>query len=273
MSTTANILHQPTLKIFDRGSLKPTFTKKSSLDRISIKSSVFGAGFVSRNMTELIKTSAFRNGSSSSNIEEDVNVFEQEALVDGSSKLVASGLESTINRLSKWLVSGLFSVVIIWRHDSEALWATMGSVINSALAMVLKRILNQERPVPTLKSDPGMPSSHAQSIFFIGGFIILSIVEWLGINEASLMISGFTLAIGSYLSWLRVSQQLHTISQVVVGAAVGSTFSLLWFFSWKSIVLEAFNSNLSIQIIVALAAAAFCVGFVLYVIKHWLKDE
>ncbi|KAH9663074.1 Lipid phosphate phosphatase epsilon 2 [Citrus sinensis] len=174
MSTTANILHQPTLKIFDRGSLKPTFTKKSSLDRISIKSSVFGAGFVSRNMTELIKTSAFRNGSSSSNIEEDVNVFEQEALVDGSSKLVASGLESTINRLSKWLVSGLFSVIIIWRHDSEALWATMGSVINSALAMVLKRILNQERPVPTLKSDPGMPSSHAQSIFFIGGFIILS---------------------------------------------------------------------------------------------------
>lgn len=50
----------------------------------------------------------------------------------------------------------------------------MGSVINSALAMVLKRILNQERPVPTLKSDPGMPSSHAQSIFFIDGFIILS---------------------------------------------------------------------------------------------------
>lgn len=38
-------------------------------------------------------------------------------------------------------------------------------------------------------------------------------------------------------------------------------------------MLEAFNSNLPIQIIVALAAAAFCVGFVLYVIKHWLKDE
>lgn len=60
---------------------------------------------------------------------------------------------------------------------------------------------------------------------------------------------------------------------MVVGAAVGSTFSLLWFFSWKAFVLEAFNSNLSVQIIVALAAAAFCVSFGLYVIKHWLKDE
>lgn len=243
------------------------------LDRISIKRSVLGGGFVSRNMAELVKTSAFRNGSGSSNIEEDGKVLEQEALVDGSSKLVAAGLESTINRLSKWLVSGLFGVIIIWRHDSEALWATMGSVINSALAMLLKQILNQERPAPTLKSDPGMPSSHAQSIFFIGSFIILSVVEWLGINEATLMISGLTLAIGSYLTWLRVSQQLHTISQVVVGAAVGSTFSLLWFFSWKAFVLEAFNSNLSVQIIVALAAAAFCVSFGLYVIKHWLKDE
>lgn len=27
----------------------------------------------------------------------------------------------------------------------------------------------------------------------------VAVVEWLGINEASLMISGFTLAIGSYL--------------------------------------------------------------------------
>lgn len=75
---------------------------------------------------------------------------------------------------SKWLLSGLFGVIIIWRHDSEALWAAMGSVLNALLSTVLKRILNQERPIPSLKSDPGMPSSHAQSIFFIVSFIILS---------------------------------------------------------------------------------------------------
>lgn len=74
-------------------------------------------------------------------------------------------------------------------------------------------------------------------------------------------------------SWLRVSQQLHTISQVVVGAAVGSTFSILWFLLWNAFVLEAFNSSPWVQIIIALGAAVFCLGFVLYVIRYWLKDE
>jgi membrane-associated phospholipid phosphatase len=50
----------------------------------------------------------------------------------------------------------------------------MGSVLNSMLSMVLKRILNQERPVSTLRSDPGMPSSHSQSIFFTVVFTIVS---------------------------------------------------------------------------------------------------
>jgi len=71
-------------------------------------------------------------------------------------------------------VAGLFAAVLLWRHDAEALWAAMGSVLNSALSVILKRILNQERPVSHLRSDPGMPSSHAQSIFYSVMFVILS---------------------------------------------------------------------------------------------------
>lgn len=75
---------------------------------------------------------------------------------------------------SKWVMSGLFAGVILWRHDAEAVWITMGSVINTVLSVALKRIINQERPASALKSDPGMPSSHAQSIFFIVTVSILS---------------------------------------------------------------------------------------------------
>lgn len=71
-------------------------------------------------------------------------------------------------------MSASFGGVIIWRHDAEALWVVMGSVVNAILSVTLKRILNQERPASTLRSDPGMPSSHAQSIFFIVTYIILS---------------------------------------------------------------------------------------------------
>lgn len=75
---------------------------------------------------------------------------------------------------SKWLVAALFAGIILLRHDAEALWTAMGSVINAVLSIVLKRILNQERPIATLRSDPGMPSSHAQSIFFTVLFVALS---------------------------------------------------------------------------------------------------
>ncbi|KAH0699000.1 hypothetical protein KY284_013215 [Solanum tuberosum] len=75
---------------------------------------------------------------------------------------------------SKWLVAALFGIIFLWRHDAEALWAASGSVLNSGLSTVLKRILNQERPVSTIRSDPGMPSSHAQSIFYTVTFCIVS---------------------------------------------------------------------------------------------------
>jgi hypothetical protein len=35
-------------------------------------------------------------------------------------------------------------------------------------------MFNHERPAPALRSDPGMPSSHAQSIFYAAVFLVLS---------------------------------------------------------------------------------------------------
>lgn len=75
---------------------------------------------------------------------------------------------------SKWLVAAVFGIIFLWRHDAEALWAVSGSILNAGLSTVLKRILNQERPVSTIRSDPGMPSSHAQSIFYVVMFCIVS---------------------------------------------------------------------------------------------------
>lgn len=209
-------------------------------------------------MTELVRTSAFRNG----NDDEGATMIEEEAFITGSSEfpadIVAGGLEATLNRLSKWLVAALFGIVILWRHDAESLWAAMGSVLNTVLSVTLKQILNQERPVSALRSGPGMPSSHAQSIFFTVVFTILSVVEWLGINGLTLTISGLALALGSYLSWLRVSQQFHTISQVLVGSAVGSVFCILWLWSWEAFVLNAYTSYLWVRVLVIVGAVGFC---------------
>ncbi|KAK9670188.1 hypothetical protein RND81_13G184200 [Saponaria officinalis] len=213
----------------------------------------------------------------SGDTDENIRVFEQESLVDGSSRIQSPSLfsdfESTLNSLSKWLVAATFGTVILWRHDPEAVWVVMGSVLNSVLSVVLKQILNQERPVSNRRSDPGMPSSHAQSIFFAFVFVALSMVEWLGVNEFTLIFAALSLAVGSYFSWLRVAQRLHTISQVVVGAIIGSCFALLWVWSWDAFVCDAFSSVLWVRVSILLGSAICCLGFLIYVVLNWFSHE
>lgn len=278
MSTPA-ILHKPTFKSLLFSPFKLNQAKPISFHRFPASKSDFFSSknkALSKNMTELVRMSAFRGGNGSDS-EESTGLFQREAVIDGlnefQSGLLADGLEASLNRLSKWLVAAVFGAVILWRHDAEAMWAVLGSVVNSILSVILKRIFNQERPDSTLRSDPGMPSSHGQSIFFTVVFAILSVVEWLGVNGFSLILGALILAFGTYLTWLRVSQGLHTISQVAAGAAVGLIFSIFWLWSWDAFVLKAFISSLSVRIIVIIAAAASCLGFLVYVIRYWFRDE
>ncbi|KAJ6989960.1 hypothetical protein NC653_018462 [Populus alba x Populus x berolinensis] len=279
MMSTPAILHKPTFKSLLFSPFKLNQAKPISFHRFPASKSDFFSSknkALSKNMTELVRMSAFGGGNGSDS-EESTGLFQREAVIDGlnefQSGLLADGLEASLNRLSKWLVAAVFGAVILWRHDAEAIWAVLGSVVNSILSVILKRIFNQERPDSTLRSDPGMPSSHGQSIFFTVVFAILSVVEWLGVNGFSLILGALILALGTYLTWLRVSQGLHTISQVAAGAAVGLIFSIFWLWSWDAFVLKAFISSLSVRIIVIIAAAASCLGFLVYVIRYWFRDE
>ncbi|XP_050383297.1 lipid phosphate phosphatase epsilon 2, chloroplastic [Argentina anserina] len=286
-SSTSIIFLHPKLKFFPRRfptlkSSKPfssprfpisKLTSSGGLDPMkasSLRKRVMGSN---NRIVELINLLPFRNYANEH--DEAVRVLQREECFDGSEDsgpgFAENGIESTLNRLSKWLVSGLFGLVILCRHDGEAMWALMGSVMNSTLSVVLKKILNQQRPVPSLRSEPGMPSSHSQSIFYIFMFTIFSIVEWLGMNEISMITCALAFASGAYLSWLRVSQRLHTTSQVVVGAAIGTIFCIVWYWSWNAVVREAFTSFLWVKVVVGFGAVGFCAGFLLYVFRYWIR--
>jgi dolichyldiphosphatase len=75
-------------------------------------------------------------------------------------------------------VAGCFSFAALWKHDVEIMWVLLGAVANSLLSLILKKTLNHERPTPALRSDPGMPSSHAQSIFYAATILVLSCKDY-----------------------------------------------------------------------------------------------
>ncbi|KAF2302328.1 hypothetical protein GH714_034115 [Hevea brasiliensis] len=223
MVLTKALLFNPTFSCpSELHSLKPTSLIPSRPVLFCGSDSKVG---VSKSTTEFVKRSAFRSGDG----ENIFRVFQREAFVKDFFEFcpgsMADELGATLNRLSKWVVSSMFAVVLIWRHDAASLWLAMGSVVNFILCVRLKRIFNQQRPLSTLKSDPGMPSSHAQSIFYISMVSVLSItheceydrsiankvtsillvlygfavIETFGANEITFIVAALALACGSYL--------------------------------------------------------------------------
>lgn len=170
-------------------------------------------------------------------------------------------VEAALNLVSKWLVAAAYVFAGLWKHDVEIMWVFLGAAVSYQLSLFLKRVLNHERPTD-LRSDPGMPSSHAQSLCYAATFLVLSLYHYLGTNYLTMILGPAALSVAFYLSWLRVSQRLHTLNQVMVGAAVGSAFGALWFVLWRSLVQEAVASSPSAKIAAILVSAATCVSLI-----------
>ncbi|KAI7746301.1 hypothetical protein M8C21_014844 [Ambrosia artemisiifolia] len=188
-----------------------------------------------------------------------VSALEQESLIEDGG--------------SKWIVAAIFGGLLLLRHDGLAFWAAIGSVLNMMLSVTLKKTLKQERPDSRLSSGHGMPSSHAQAIFYTVVFVIISVIQWQGFSGATAILGLFVVATGSYFAWLRVLERYHTTLQVVVGAFVGSGFAVLLFWAWEAIVHKAYDSSLLVRILITVGAAGFSLGFISHVIRHWLKAE
>jgi len=181
-------------------------------------------------------------------------------------------VEAALNWVSKWLLAAAYIFAGVWKHDVEIMWVSLGAAFNYLLSLTLKRVLNHERP-SDLRSDPGMPSSHAQSLCYAAMFLVLSLYRYLGTNYLTMILGPATMSMAFYLSWLRVWRRLHTLNQVMAGAAAGSAFGALWFVLWRSFVQEAVASSPSAKIAAILVSAVFCVGVSAYMMDHWVKTE
>ncbi|KAK1359876.1 Lipid phosphate phosphatase epsilon 2, chloroplastic [Heracleum sosnowskyi] len=208
-----------------------------------------------------------------SSVEEGIGAHEQEAFGAKLARFEWKRIEAFLNDLSKWLVVALFSLVLLLRHDAKAIWISTGSILNVGLSIALKKILNQERPSSASKSDPGMPSSHAQSLFYLSFIVTLSMMEWLGMNIYTTLLAGLVLSLGSYFAWLRVSQGFHTMSQVTVGAVAGSVYAGLWFWLWDAIVFPAFISSLWVRLLVVVGGVGCILQFLVFLVYDWIMKE
>lgn len=155
---------------------------------------------------------------------------------------------SAVNESTKFVVS-LAALATLLRDPSvETCWALLGSIVNSVNGKILKRVLNHARPIGAVKADPGMPSSHATSLSYLSVYGAAALTHFRDVIPAigyggQLVVSAGLVALGVFLSYLRVSTGYHTPPQVIVGYGVGSTTALAWLFVGLKYVKPLLDAN------------------------------
>jgi membrane-associated phospholipid phosphatase len=133
----------------------------------------------------------------------------------------------------------LLSWYLLWDHKNLFFYFNVGMIANAVLNIILKGLIQDPRPmfdsekISLLKRHAkeyffqngipfdifGMPSGHAQMALFMSVFIFLSL------KRANLLY--LYLAFSLLICYQRVNSEYHSISQVIIGSIIGSTFAYM----------------------------------------------
>ncbi|KAK4879093.1 hypothetical protein RN001_007239 [Aquatica leii] len=136
------------------------------------------------------------------------------------------------------IISG-FLTLILFRRDLHTITFFLGTICSHAFNYLLKHTICEARPKirPDDMVEYGMPSSHAQFIWFFATYIIYfvfirlhhmnnnTIIE----NLSKFLIISSSLTIALLVSYSRIYLQYHTVGQILCGAVVGILFATFWF--------------------------------------------
>ncbi|KAJ6782975.1 hypothetical protein PWT90_08354 [Aphanocladium album] len=144
----------------------------------------------------------------------------------------------------------VYLTLIFSSREIEIALLFAGQLACEALNFVLKRLIKEERPRQIHGKGYGMPSSHAQFVFFWS--VALSLFLLVRHRPASssspsssssprakkstnsriverLALSALSLALAAATAWSRIYLNYHTPKQVFVGSAVGVLTAVAWF--------------------------------------------
>lgn len=126
---------------------------------------------------------------------------------------------------TRWIVSACAFVALVTRDDQRVTFCVAGAIVNALVNKGLKRLIAQARPPGSPLHDPGMPSSHASSLFFFTAYIALALMQHAAPYGGACAIA--LIALAGCAARSRVPR-FHTTAQVSVGAVVGSLAGAAW---------------------------------------------
>lgn len=123
---------------------------------------------------------------------------------------------------SKLVCISTFMATLFYRN-STTLSLLLFALLNAANGKLLKVVLAQSRPRGSERETYGMPSSHANSLFYFVGFLSTAAYNHLDIRLWLLVVLG-TSMYSVAVCYCRVYiDKVHTIPQITVGTLLGVT--------------------------------------------------
>ncbi|EFJ41654.1 hypothetical protein VOLCADRAFT_68065, partial [Volvox carteri f. nagariensis] len=175
---------------------------------------------------------------------------------------------------TKWAVSAAVFAVLVMRRDLAAAWCVLGSILASFLNKALKYVINEQRPPSARKADPGMPSSHANSLAFLGVYTALALAREspppLGPGSVA---AAAILALSLFLTWLRVRLGYHTVPQVAVGYGLGAATAATWHQLGVQHALESLATRPEQRMALYGCTALAVVLFAARNVMAWVKER
>ena len=155
-----------------------------------------------------------------------------------------------INRATSRGVSGTTFVALAYLRTPWMAAFVAGALLNAMLGKCIKYTLNVSRPEGAALTTPGMPSSHATSLFYFATALSLAAYGSHNYKSYGAVTALLTFGYSVIVAYARIFlTKVHTIPQVVVGAILGSTFA----YFWTAHILSGCNSRDRISV-----ANVFC---------------
>lgn len=135
----------------------------------------------------------------------------------------------------------MYATLIIMRRDVGTMLVFLGQLIGVAINVIVKKAIKEPRPDGAHLEDEGMPSNHAQFIFFFAVFYTLELLfrspRKVCPYFLRLFYSMMLFALAVTVSFSRVYLNYHTFEQVLVGAGLGALNASIWSFVCKSKII------------------------------------
>ncbi|PRP75941.1 hypothetical protein PROFUN_01657 [Planoprotostelium fungivorum] len=157
--------------------------------------------------------------------------------------------------LAPLFIVGGFVAALIVRRELQMLYFFIGQLLNEVFNMVLKKVIREPRPPGAGKlgkTSYGMPSDHAQFMFFFAMFVtLLTLTKRISFPNkfvrAGVISSVYLLSV--IVAYSRIYLGLHTWPQIIAGGIIGSITGAVYFYLLHVLASSFIRQHISKRIL------------------------